>query len=357
MRSSMILLAGAVAVTACDKPKPHPEAATSLPPPPSARASSAAVASSASAPAAPQVSPPDPGRVDLVFTGDFAKQVSGEGAVCDDGFWLRSRDVLGPDAAPRWVLVLTSGEVQLQVGPFESSRVFDSPKGASAGVERVANGFRLDVDLLDNKGGKGKVHVKGTVSCAKPPAGKVPETIVRLLGEESGSAVRDHCTQDFGRAQTTACVSVVVAGKPEEKARDLVLRLRKKLPPGWVAFVGTSRWLGDEKHEGAVEVVVGPGRDQLDILRLAQSNAINYEMETEALVKKLRAYHAVVPIDIWHAETDTIELDLTSPPPDLKAFAKDVYAFCPDIVDQGVGTVAALEREIAKSRRLYLWWD
>jgi hypothetical protein len=295
--------------------------------------------------------------VDLVFTGDFAKQVNGEGAVCDDGFWLRSRDVLGPDAAPRWVLINTRGELQLQVGPFQTARVFGSPKGATAGIERIAGGFRFDLDLLDNKGGKGKVHVKGTLSCAKPAAGRVPEALVKLLGEESASSVRGHCTQDFGRAETAACVSVVVAGRPEDKARDLVQRVRKRLPPGWVAFVGTSRWLGDETHEGAVEVVVGPGRDQFDILRLAQSNAINYEMETEALVKKLRAYHAIVPLDIWHAETDTIEADLTKLPTDLKAFAKDVYAFCPDIVDQGVETVAELEREIASSRRLFLWWD
>jgi hypothetical protein len=34
-----------------------------------------------------------------------------------------------------------------------------------------------------------------------------------------------------------------------------------------------------------------------------------------------------------------------------------MYEFCPDIVDQGVGTVARLAQELSKSRKLYFWWD
>ena len=178
-----------------------------------------------------------------------------------------------------------------------------------------------------------------------------------LLTEESSAPARVGCTHDFGREETKACASAVVPGEADGRAFEVVQRLRKRLPAGWVAFVGTSRWLGEQKHDGSVEVVVGPGRDQLDILRLAQSDAINFDMDTEALVKKLRAYAAIVPIDIWHAETDAIELDLASVPPDLPAFTKDVYAFCPDIVDQGIGSVAELEKALAKTKRLYLWWD
>lgn len=355
------LAAGVTTLAACDKPQPQPPAATSVE---SAAGSSIAapVAASASAAtgasaAAPEVSPPDPGRVELTFTGDFEKKVNGEGALCDDGFWLRSNDVLGPRVVPRWELILRDDVLQLQVGPFESMQVFRSAQGSRAKLVRSGEVYQLDIELADTKKKGGKAHLKGTVSCGRPAAGKVPEAIAKILAEESASPVRDHCTQDFGREKTTACVSVVVPGEAEGSARELVSRLRKRLPAGWVAFVGTSRWLGDEQHNAAVEVVVGPGRDPFDILRLARSNAINYGMETESLVKKLRAYNAIVTIDIWHAETDTIELDLAELPKDLPAFTKDLYAFCPDIVDQGVGSVQALEREIAKTKRVFLWWD
>jgi hypothetical protein len=43
---------------------------------------------------------------------------------------------------------------------------------------------------------------------------------------------------------------------------------------------------------------------------------------------------------------------------DPRQLAERMFAFCPDIVDQGVGSVSNLEKELAKpSPQLYLWWD
>ena len=80
-------------------------------------------------------------------------------------------------------------------------------------------------------------------------------------------------------------------------------------------------------------------------------------METEDLVRKLQEYDAKYGIDIFHAETDTIEFRFRSLPEDLAAFCADLYEFCPDIVDQGVGTVEKLEEEVARTGTVFLWWD
>lgn len=40
-----------------------------------------------------------------------------------------------------------------------------------------------------------------------------------------------------------------------------------------------------------------------------------------------------------------------------RALAEQMYEFCPDIVDQGVGTVEKLARELKSSGRLFFWWD
>ena len=39
------------------------------------------------------------------------------------------------------------------------------------------------------------------------------------------------------------------------------------------------------------------------------------------------------------------------------AFAREVYAFCPDVVDQGTETVEALAAEMKQENTVYLWWD
>jgi len=38
-------------------------------------------------------------------------------------------------------------------------------------------------------------------------------------------------------------------------------------------------------------------------------------------------------------------------------FAKEMYKVCPDIVDQGTGSIEALAEEMKKTKRLFFWWD
>ena len=190
------------------------------------------------------------------------------------------------------------------------------------------------------------------------PPKPTPATTLEAAGERlakvTGATLRGYSTCEFGRKRNPDARSVVV---PKVKSRELLERIRGELGPGIVAFIGTTRWLGDEKHKGRVEIAMANATSQLDILRIARSNAHNYDMVTEDLVKKLAEYDRAHGIDIFHAETDTIELRLTKLPGDMAAFCRDLYGFCPDIVDQGVGSLAALEREIRKTREVFLWWD
>ena len=54
------------------------------------------------------------------------------------------------------------------------------------------------------------------------------------------------------------------------------------------------------------EVVISKVDSWKDILRLAESNAINFDMETEDLIDKLEEYDDNFGISILQAETDTI---------------------------------------------------
>ena len=179
------------------------------------------------------------------------------------------------------------------------------------------------------------------------------EQAEKSLARLEAGQVRSYSNYEFGRARDARCRSVIL---PEEQAKASLPGLREDLPSGLVAFIGTTWWLGVEHNDG-VEIVVGPGASQLDILRLARSAASNYDMGTEDLVEKLREYDQNHGIDIFHAETDTIEFTLRNTPSDLSGFAADLYEFCPDIVEQGVGSVAALEELIEALGQVYLWWD
>ena len=182
--------------------------------------------------------------------------------------------------------------------------------------------------------------------------GPLEQAVLRLQ-EVTSSEVRNHSTQDFGRAPNFKGRSVLV---PDQAAGELLSRLRKNLPPGVVAFVGVTNNLATPKPAG-VELVVAEGSSQFDILRVAATDGVNHGLKTEDLIRELESWDREFGIDIWHAETDVVQLRLKRLPKDLKAFAARVYKFCPDIVDQGVGSVRELEREIAKHKALLLWWD
>lgn len=58
--------------------------------------------------------------------------------------------------------------------------------------------------------------------------------------------------------------------------------------------------------------------------------------------------------------SDTIEFTVASPPVEkeaCKALARQMYLYCPDIVDQGVGSVSTLAKCVEGSTTWYFWWD
>lgn len=174
-----------------------------------------------------------------------------------------------------------------------------------------------------------------------------------LLHRVSGSDVRPYSTRDFGRERYSGAISVLV---DPARAERILFAVRKELPTGLIAFIGTTRSLSTPSASG-VELVIGRGTGPLDILDVAKTDAINYGMTTKDLKVRLARWNKTYGIDIWQAETDTIQLRFKEMPRDIKLFGKEVYKFCPDIVDQGVGTQEALVQDIRKIKGLYLWWD
>ncbi|WP_051279184.1 DUF4253 domain-containing protein [Chitinilyticum aquatile] len=184
-------------------------------------------------------------------------------------------------------------------------------------------------------------------------AAPVPAEARKQLAAVSAAAVRNYSTRDFGRDKYPGAISAIV---PEASAPAKLAELRRRLPQGLVAFIGTSNSLAERKVKG-VELVVGHGSSAVDILEIAQTDAANYGMYPKDVQRKIAAWDKLYGVDVWQAETDTIQLKFRKLPPDLKRFAKELYEFCPDVVDQGVGSLAALEQALREQHGAYLWWD
>ena len=54
---------------------------------------------------------------------------------------------------------------------------------------------------------------------------------------------------------------------------------------------------------------------------------------------------------------DYVHIEFDKLPQNMTEFAKEVYEFCPDSVDQGVGDLKSLEEYIKEEKGIWLWWD
>jgi hypothetical protein len=137
----------------------------------------------------------------------------------------------------------------------------------------------------------------------------------------------------------------------EEKAVEYVKKLKPKFrAKGYLIFVFEGE--NDKKN-----IAVIKGTDDLDILRYRRTDGINHDLENDDIVKKISEWKSKYGLIVIGCSRDWLQVEFDKLPSDLDAFANEIYEFCPDSVDQGVGSVDKLKEAIKEINRIWLWWD
>ncbi|MTH15982.1 DUF4253 domain-containing protein [Flavobacterium sp. LC2016-01] len=137
----------------------------------------------------------------------------------------------------------------------------------------------------------------------------------------------------------------------EDQAVEYVKKLKNKFrESGYLIFEFESN---DDKKG----VAVIKGTNDLDILRYRRTDGINYDVDNTALVEKISEWKTKYGLIVIGCSRDWVHIEFDKLPSDLDAFSKEVYAFCPDSVDQGVGSLSNLKAAIKEMNGLWLWWD
>lgn len=105
------------------------------------------------------------------------------------------------------------------------------------------------------------------------------------------------------------------------------------------------------------KIAVLKSDDEFHYLSIVQTNGNNYGITHSQVIKRYRQWKKKYGLTLIGAGNDWLEAEFRNPPADWLAFAREVYEFCPDVVDQGTETISSLAEEMHKSNRLYLWWD
>lgn len=108
---------------------------------------------------------------------------------------------------------------------------------------------------------------------------------------------------------------------------------------------------------GPDSIAILANTDPWFYLQTVKINGINYDIDHDDVIQRLRKWDSLYGIQIIGGGMDWLHAEFDSPPKDWATFAHEVYDFCPDVVDQGTGSVDALAVELKQIRGVYLWWD
>lgn len=136
----------------------------------------------------------------------------------------------------------------------------------------------------------------------------------------------------------------------------LVMRHRMGLTPkiGFFHF----RHVRHHGIDGRLDrVAILPTADKYAVLEAIGTSGANCGLSNADVVAWLRALEQHAPFILPGVGTDFLELEFEQPLRDAKQWASRIYEFCPDAVDQGIGSVARLEKHLQRNKGLSLWWD
>jgi Domain of unknown function (DUF4253) len=131
--------------------------------------------------------------------------------------------------------------------------------------------------------------------------------------------------------------------------------------------------------------------DSFAAVRRAHTGGPNYGLDTDAIIAHLTKWQSLCSFCVTGAEGDAIDIKFETLPEDMEAFVRDLYEFCPDLVDQGTGCLhefldvadesgetltpemkmmiegvdftddnyglEILKRELRRNKSVTLWWD
>lgn len=104
-------------------------------------------------------------------------------------------------------------------------------------------------------------------------------------------------------------------------------------------------------------VTVIKGGSSYDILRVQKTEAPAYRIETKTIIAWLRERQKDGPFIITGAGQDFVEARFIRQPANMKAFARKVVAFAPDVLREGPSSADRLSERMKRTNGFRLVWD
>ncbi|HEX5223390.1 MAG TPA: ankyrin repeat domain-containing protein [Verrucomicrobiae bacterium] len=178
----------------------------------------------------------------------------------------------------------------------------------------------------------------------KPEYQKAIEDLATITGKRAKPVTNEE------RNSLNGCVSFQVLTETADKI--LKEHHEKFLKRGCYLFKSNRGYTS-----GKDTLTLLPTTNRAEVLAAFQTNGANCDIYTSDIIRWLDELEKTQPFVMTGAGFDWCEGRFAKPVVDSKKLAKQMYEFCPDIVDQGTGDVSRLALELKKTQRFFFWWD
>lgn len=240
------------------------------------------------------------------------------------------------------------------------------PAGEPAGLADAIASLRAELVDLNRQADPAKVFdaVGLDASCRSLLEALAPEELEQLVGfDASGERVRlpglsfrilgpagPSLLDRLASAASADDLTAALTARADPAAAVLPRLIQELGPRGLLVFV-------TDRHDRHARIAVLRSADRYDVLRAVGTSAPNFDLDTAELIARLQALEARLSFEIRGASSSWVELLVNQPPADPSAVATELRDLCPDVVDQGVGSMEALGRGLTTDALITLWWD
>ncbi len=120
-------------------------------------------------------------------------------------------------------------------------------------------------------------------------------------------------------------------------------------------------WLAGELTDGVARLgLVAASRGADALAQVGWMGPVNYSERTAPLSAILRSWEDRFGVRVVRLGFDTLDLSVSAPPKTPEhalAVAAEHWSFCPDSIDQGVGSLGDYARQIVGHHSWTFWWE
>jgi hypothetical protein len=176
---------------------------------------------------------------------------------------------------------------------------------------------------------------------------------VRALEHLAGTLANPLMVRDSagGRIRTSGAAVAV----PTDVADSLLGGAQQRfLERGFFLFRHESNYGLEGRPD---ELALVPVWDQFRVVKVVGTSGGDSATSNASVVDWLRALQPDAPFILTAAGSDHVAGRFVGRLADPEAMARRIHAFCPDVVNQGTGSITDLAAELRRTNTFSCWWD